>query len=172
MTTVTWKPIRMVVDDSIIDRGDVREIIDPVWQSANIYETVKAYEYSLARFSHEQRLVHAIVWYDAEVENGGHHQFFLNPTGIVWKDALSGLEAIGLDEDVAVLKAAVQRFGSEPSLDHATRNGQLADSGATFDGVDEEYYGFTRDDCQKTLDYIKKRPRKVLFRRRNLPTRE
>ena len=163
MASVTWKPVRVVVDDEIIAHGDVREIIDPVWEMANIYDTEKAYEDSLVKFSHEQRLVHAVVWYDAEVENGGHHQFFANPTGLVWKDALSGLEAMGLDEDATVLKTAAERISGGPSLNHQKRNDQLISSGAAFDDLDEEYYGFTRDGCRKILDFIRKSPKNFYF---------
>jgi hypothetical protein len=81
---------RIVVNDDTIDNGNHHDVLDPVWWLTNIYEGEEAYNQSLADFSREQRLILAIEWYFAEVNNGGHGQFYFNSTGIVWKDAMDG----------------------------------------------------------------------------------
>jgi hypothetical protein len=63
-------------------------VIDPLWWSVSIHDGPKKYEADLGHFSYPQRYIFAIQWYVAEVNNGGHNQFFFNSTGIVWKDAL------------------------------------------------------------------------------------
>lgn len=51
----------------------------------------------------EQRYLLAINWYFGEVNNGGHHQFFYNSTGIVWEDVvLNGFKHFGMNEYAAI----------------------------------------------------------------------
>jgi hypothetical protein len=57
-----------------------------------------------------QRAVYSSYWYDYEVCNGGHHQFFWNSTGILWGEALAGLVMVGAGKYAAILKAAISLF--------------------------------------------------------------
>jgi hypothetical protein len=115
----------VVVDDAVIDRKDPFEIIDPVWWTADIYEDERRYNQSLAGFSREQRYVFAVAWHLAEVNNGGHAQFYSNSTGIVWKDALAGYREIGLPAAASLLEESAALLGGNPSLDRETREKQL-----------------------------------------------
>ncbi len=89
---------KIVVDDSLIDKKDIQAIIEPIWWSVDIYQSEAIYLTGLKSFSENQQYIFSIQWYIAEVNNGGHDQFFSNSTGIVWKDALKGFENIGLTE--------------------------------------------------------------------------
>ena len=87
------------IDDEFLNNNnDPMAIIAPVWWAATIYDGEEKYNESLAPFSKEQRNVYTLLWYLAEVENGGHDQFYFNSTGIVWKDALIGSKVLGLSE--------------------------------------------------------------------------
>ena len=119
---------------------DAYTIIEPVWHLGNIYEGATAYGASLVRFSQPQRHVWAICWYRAEVNNGGHDQFYSNSTGIVWRDALHGFEAAGLPMFADILRASTARFTTEPSLDRQTRNDELVERELDFDDLDEAFY--------------------------------
>src|SRR5262245_7114355 len=101
-SSVTIEHAEVCIDDSTTARGDPMEVIDPVWWTANIYDSPDAYDVSLQQFSKAQRLVFAMLWYQAEVNNGGHHQFYFNSTGIVWRDALEGFQASSLPEVAAI----------------------------------------------------------------------
>lgn len=59
-----------------------------MWETIDIYESYEQYLESAKKFTTEQRCLLALCWYDAEVKNGGHHQFFFNSTGIVTNDTL------------------------------------------------------------------------------------
>ncbi|MHC1782266.1 MAG: DMP19 family protein [Anaerolineaceae bacterium] len=136
-------PVHLKIDDAFIDNPgeyEAYEIIQPVWWTANIYEDEQTYNQSLAHFSNEQRYVFAIEWYIAEVNNGGHWQFYYNSTGIVWKDALAGLKEIGLDEAVKILEESARHMGGEPSLDRKTRWKQLDKYRTDFDDLDQRFY--------------------------------
>lgn len=128
------------VDDAVIDRGDPQEIIDPVWWTGNIYDGPAEYSKSLVSFTKEQRLIHAIIWYTAEVNNGGHDQFYSNSTGIVWKDALAGFREIGLAEAALVIEESAKRMGGNPSLDRSERQEQLDTLQPSFDDLDNRFY--------------------------------
>ncbi len=128
------------IDDTVIDKGSSSDVIDPVWWTANIYDDEAAYNKSLAPFTREQRLVFAIAWYEAEVNNGGHDQFYFNSTGIVWKDALEGLREIGLSEAAAILEESAKRIGGNPSLDRSARQEQLDKYKPEFDDLDAGFY--------------------------------
>jgi hypothetical protein len=128
------------VDDAVIDKGDPYEIIDPVWWMGNIYEGEQKYTQSLAPFSREQRLLFAVAWYVAEVNNGGHDQFYSNSTGIVWKDALAGFKELGVGEAAAIIQESAARMGGLPSMDRDTRQKQLDTYEPDFSDLDTRFY--------------------------------
>lgn len=132
--------VHVRVDDATLKAGDPWEIIHPVWWTVKIYDGPEEYERSLTKLSRPQRLMFALFWYRAEVNNGGHHQFYSNSTGIVWKDALDALRVLELPEMAEVLEKSTQRFGDAPSLDRKKRNQQLHELALQFNDLDERYY--------------------------------
>ncbi|NLH17609.1 MAG: DMP19 family protein [Phycisphaerae bacterium] len=129
---------RMVVDDEVIDSGDIQAIIDPVWLSVDIYSDEETYRRSLSKFSKPQQYVITMWWYMAEVNNGGHDQFYFNSTGIVWEDALYGFGKVGLGEIQQILKESVDRFNCLPDKDRYKRQEQL--DGLDFEDLDSRFY--------------------------------
>ena len=109
--------VHVVVNDDTIAAGDYWPVIEPVWWSADIYHGPGLYEQSLSPFTESQRFVFAVRWYFSEINNGGHRQFYSNSTGIVWQDALVGLEAIGISKAAQILQISADRLGGSPSLD-------------------------------------------------------
>jgi hypothetical protein len=105
-----------------------KDPIDLVWTVFDVVPLEKehAYQSAMALLSPGQRAVFAIECYRAEVRNGGHGQFFCNSSGIVWKDALLGLELIGAVEIRKLLLSAVSCFPSgNPAMDWDQRLEQL-----------------------------------------------
>jgi hypothetical protein len=81
---------------------------------------------TMAPATHGQRAVYSCVWYEYEVCNGGHQQFFWNSTGILWDEALAGFIRMGAKEYAAILKAAISLFPDEtPAKNRVTRKEQL-----------------------------------------------
>lgn len=135
-----WKIVTVRIDETTIATGDPKRILDPVWWLATFYDGPSAYEESLRRFSKPQRLIWAMIWYKIEVDNGGHHQFYFNSTGMVWRDALEGFEVLGLSEIAALLSQSALRMGGSPSLDRAVRQDQLEETNAVFDDLNDQFY--------------------------------
>lgn len=131
------------VNDRTIANGNLFELIEPVWDRVSIYHGVAEYEAALSGFSIPQRLLFAIRWYRAEVNNGGHDQFFFNSTGIVWPDALDGFEAIGLPRAAAILREAASRLGTE-SRSRAARQSALDMHQPYFEDLDDAFFKLDR----------------------------
>ena len=129
------------VDRATLAADDASAAIEPVWWTANIYGSPQEYESSLAPFSRPQRCLFAVQWYRAEVNNGGHDQFYSNSTGIVWRDALSGFELLGLEDFAAVLRESATRLGGDPALDRTTRQAALERLRPDFEDLDTRFYG-------------------------------
>gem|GEM_PF-427706 len=138
------QPVRLDVDEQFVSNHDSSEILDPVWWSADIYGTVVDYERCLQPFSREQRLMYALLWYRAEVDNGGHDQFFFNSTGIVFPDALSAFRELDLTEGVSILAEAARRMGGTPARDRVQRQRQLESLGPQFDDLDSRFYALDK----------------------------
>ena len=100
----------------------VEEIMatDDMW-TINIYGSYDDYIESAKGFTVEQRYLNAISWYFAEVNNGGHHQFFYNSTGIVWEDALEGLRLFKMDILADNLQSVIDYFGGSVPFDREER---------------------------------------------------
>lgn len=160
------KRVPIVVDAALIAKtDDPMVVIDPVWWTADFYSDIAKYEASLAQFSLPQRYVWAVLWYDSEVCNGGHSQFYSNSTGMIWRDALAGLMAVPLSEGFDILNESVRRMGGSPSFDLTERNIQLDAMNDSFDDLDDRYYRFIREIRldQRLMAYIRMRADDFFF---------
>lgn len=155
--------VRMVVNEATVASKDASAIIEPAWLSANIYGSYEDYESSLAKFSRAQRFLVAVSWYAAEVNNGGHDQFYSNSTGIVWKDARQGFVEIGIPEAAAIMTESAKRMGGQPSFDRTERNRVLDQKKPKFDDLDDRFYELNVGIDAKMLKYIRSRPKEFLF---------
>lgn len=113
------------IDGETIADGDIMSIVEPMWFEVITHDDLQTYEKGLSRFTENQKYLHAMIWYQAEVDNGGHDQFFFNSTGIVWKNALDGFRKIGFDAAAEILQEAVSLFGGSPAYDRKERQEQL-----------------------------------------------
>jgi hypothetical protein len=138
------QPVQMDVDAKFLATHDASDILDPVWWSGDIYGGVAEYERCLRPFSREQRLMFALLWYQSEVNNGGHDQFFYNSTGIVFPDALAALKELNLREGVAILVEAGRRLGDAPSRNRKERQAQLDRLHPHFGDLDDRFYALDR----------------------------
>jgi hypothetical protein len=173
--------VAISIDDAYIASHSVTDIVEPLWWSGSIYGSVVEYERCLARFSRRHRLIYALEWYRSEVNNGGHHQFYWNSTGIVWPDALAALDDIGAVQAAAILREASARLGGAPSRDRTTRQDQLERLNPRFDDLDDRFFASGENIDAMEMSYIRAHaadfyysgvmhvPKRVLELRKNLP---
>lgn len=140
----------------------VWELIQPLWFTVSIYDGIDVYNENLSRFTQGQRRMFALVWYDSEVSNGGHEQFFGNSTGIVWKDALEGMRMIQADSIADNFQKAIDLFGGEVPFDRYAREEKLDElyESDDFDGFDEiDRYYFERTELVTLMNkYVTSHP--------------
>ena len=161
-----YKTVHMVVDEQLINAKDVQGVIEPLWWSVSIYDGEGQYEEDLQPFTRPQRYVFAIQWYVAEVNNGGHCQFYDNSTGIVWEDAMRGFEAIGAQKNADIIKESAGRMGGNPSKDREKRQEQLENidpSLADLDDLDRMYYESEADMMELLYTYIRENAKDFIF---------
>ena len=143
---------RTITVEEILATDDMWTINEPAYWTINIYSSYDDYLESAKGFTVEQRYLNAICWYFAEVNNGGHHQFFYNSTGIVWEDALAGLRLFKMDILADNLQSVIDYFGGSVPFDRAERWTILKDwDDEVFDFLDGkddvvyEYEGIFED---------------------------
>ena len=59
-----------------------------------------------------QRTAHLAFWYESEVENGGHLQYFLNSAGGRAEAAIPALRALGAAAQADLLEAALKEWSA------------------------------------------------------------
>lgn len=132
----------------------------PLWYTVSIYDSLEVYNQDLSSFTEGQRKIFALSWYNAEVCNGGHDQFFSNSTGIVWKDALEGMNLIGATELFENFQKAIDKFGGVVPFGRQERM-QLLDTlweDENFDDISElDNFYYDHNDVLESLmmEYIK-----------------
>jgi Domain of unknown function (DUF4375) len=87
----------------------------------------------------EQRPAQLVFWYQAEVLNGGHLQYFLNRGSAEAHEAIKALEAFGATEHASLLAEAVQEWTSV-SREESTSVEEYVDLAleAEFDRFDQK----------------------------------
>jgi hypothetical protein len=150
-----YEKVHVTISDETIRSGGISAIIEPVWWLADNRDQA-SYEESMSQFTEPQRFVYALRWYCSEVSNGGHHQFYYNSNGNVWKDACYGFAAIGVKKGASIIFATVDRIGEEPAFDRGTRQSQLDQMNGNFKDLDDRFYELKKstDLDQIIIDYI------------------
>ena len=108
-TDVPPGKVRLRVDDKIINRGDIDEIMLPLTWWVGVTDSEQLYLQGLQRFSNDQRIVYAMRAYIKEAAEQGHYQFFNSTNRLVWEDALLGLSSVGLKEHFNILQRAISK---------------------------------------------------------------
>jgi hypothetical protein len=157
--------VALRVDDALLSGNDSFAIIEPAFWTVSIYGSLRDYEADLERFSRPQRLLLALHWYLAEVNNGGHAQFYANSTGIVWPDALAAFEELGIQDGAAILRESIQRMGGAPSRDRDERTRVLERLDPNFDDLDERFYALQErvNLDARMMEYARRQPAAFYF---------
>jgi len=128
------------------------ELLEPIFESINIYEGPEAYAASIAELPRRCVMLYAMHMSLAEIYNGEFLQLFWNNTGIVVPDAVEGFALIEMPKASALLTRAAGLLGDSYPLNREDRwDALLAGSGlgeaalkASFAGVKNLYLGFQK----------------------------
>lgn len=91
-----------------------------------------------------------------ELSNGGLEQFFVNPAGDHWREAILAIKALGADKLGQIFEKALEVFpNSSPSEKQATRCKQLAAAGTSGSellwGLTGKYYALQEKSARHCL---------------------
>lgn len=98
-----------IIAKIILDNSgrEVDNIMDDNWNKIN---DSLIYDYENDDMSSAKKIAALCYWYDAEVQNGGHIQYFTNDAGKHYKDALVALDIIGARKQKKILKKVVNLY--------------------------------------------------------------
>lgn len=121
---------------------------------------------SLAEFT-----VHLYLLYLGEVGNGGHLQFFLNPTGDHASETLEALDRLGLTELRGIVQRACAVFPGakvpKGSDVRETAIGQLTEAELLrWSALDKELYKVDQASWAKAMEYVAGHRDEVLVQER------
>lgn len=158
-----YKKENYIVNDNLInnEKDSVGDILKPLLWNVSIYDWEDVYLRDLQEFTLEQKFVFAIHWYNCEVRNGWHEQFYYNSTWIVAQDALDGFKFLWLTQNYEILKESMDRLHSQVSKDRKKRQAQLNSIDPDFSDLDDRFYTINVDSF--LLDFIKKNKNKFYF---------
>ena len=87
-----------------------------------------------------QRVAYLVFWYDSEVQNGGHLQYFENETGRRAEEAILALQSIGGECQAEILAAAVRSWSRVERLPPETVEEYIKNAlNGEFDDFDARY---------------------------------
>lgn len=134
----TPRVVDMFVGDQTIKSGDLDKIMEPIFVAADLSMDFDTYETSVAGFSDAQKLVHALMCYDLELSGGGHKQFFMSRSGMLWKVALKACQDLGLRPVRTILQGATLRLAGDPPFSHEDRVKLLKNLSPRFADLDDQ----------------------------------
>jgi hypothetical protein len=104
-------------------------ISDVPSQTISIYEGPDVFLTEFASASKQNQVLFAAYWFQAEVLNGGLHQFFNNDTGVLAPEAADAIRLLGLPKLAAAVDSAMQWFGKAYPRERALRQKALTRHG-------------------------------------------
>jgi hypothetical protein len=126
--------------------------IEPFWKKVSIYDGGDVFLAQFKQLRPEIGNLFATCWLQSEVYNGGFHQFFSNPTGVLAPEAAAGFQTIGLVDISKVVREAMSFFGSlypreqEVRLAFLTTRGGTREERDPFFKLDERFYELLGED--------------------------
>ncbi|MBK9263931.1 MAG: DMP19 family protein [Polyangiaceae bacterium] len=162
---VVLVPRQVTITRETLETAYVQDILEPVFCEMLEVSTGAEAEAVLASFSLGQRRLYAVEWYVMEVNSGGHEFFFGCSAGLVWPDALAGLEMLGATAAWEILLEATQRFPEPLSVEYSQREEALKKlPDKVFDDLDRRFYDGVDDQVWALMEaYIRAHPDEFLW---------
>ena len=127
---------------------DYWSLVEPYWKDCPVGDPA-AYLKFCRRMPSVARDLLTTHWVVSEVSNGGFHQLFTNPTGVLLPEAIIGFRAMGLDELANIASEASSFFDQAYPRDQEPRiealelyasHRQDQDDWNPFEQLDDRFY--------------------------------
>ena len=123
------------------------QVLSPYWEQVDIYSGGDVFLRTFANVPEPAGHLLALHWCQSEVCNGGFHQFFGNPTGVLAPEAAQGFRAIGMSAIAEILERAMAVFGTPYPRAQETRRqflssipGKTREEWDPFIALDDAFY--------------------------------
>ena len=104
-----------------------------------------------------QRLAHLVFWYDSEVQNGGHLQYFANSSGSRAIEAVEALSELGIECERDILNDAVDYLSRNPLTEFESADDYVEEAqGHAFEVFDQRYYACAKEPNQYLELYLER----------------
>src|SRR5829696_2343578 len=74
------------------------QVLEPYWARIDIYNGPEAFLATYGEVPPVVQILFAAHWCESEVSNGGLHQFFMNPTGVLAPEAAQAFRKLGFPD--------------------------------------------------------------------------
>ena len=136
-----------------IKTSEIQENPYVIWNAFIDLIAVEDYE----DLTEVQRLAHLVFWYDSEVQNGGHLQYFANSSGRRAKEAERALQELGMECQQNILSEAVAHLSKNPLTEFESVDDYVtAARDDAFEAFDRRYYACSRDANQYLEAYLER----------------
>lgn len=120
-----------------VSRADLQRDPYAIWNTFVEILALSAYE----DLEESQRAPHLVFWYEHEIQNGGHLQFFENRPAELVEPTLSALQVLGAEIYIPILSEAIGRWNSRQREElQAVDDYVSASLEGEFDDLDRAYY--------------------------------
>jgi hypothetical protein len=117
------------------------EHIKDAYKRTSIYDGAVTFRYEFARLPAHIGDLLAAHWILSEISNGGLHQFFANPTGVLAPEAAQSFERMGLSEVAELIRRAMAHFDGTYPREQQDREPFLASHGPeVFEPLERRLY--------------------------------
>lgn len=129
-------------------------VVEPIWEKVSIYDGPEVFLHAFGNLTAPQQHLFASHWCQSEIRNGGFHQFFENPTGVLAPEAVVGFREIGLPRCAELLEQAMEFFGASYPREQEIRAASLDEIDEDSDrreddpfcGLDDQFFEAIADD--------------------------
>jgi hypothetical protein len=129
------------------------QVVSRYWEQVDIYNGGDAFLRTFAGVPEPAGHLLALHWCQSEVCNGGLHQFFTNPTGVLAPEAAQGFRAINMSAIAEILERAMAIFGTPYPRAEEMRHqllsripGRTRDEWDPFIALDNAFFAAKSDD--------------------------
>lgn len=137
------------------------QVLEPYWDRIDIYNGPEQFLATYGEVPLVVQTLFAAHWCESEVSNGGLHQLFMNPTGVLAPEAVQAFRKLGLQDAAEVVKRAMGFFGVPYPRQQQDRVDRLETlSGATrvewdpFLRLDDDLYASFGEGHQRLYDAL------------------
>ena len=145
------------------DLALIKVVIDKIWNWVDFYEDYASCRRQLAELTPGQRAILATGWCEAEVNNGGFWQFFVNSSGMLGPEALEGFRLVGMPKRADMLARAIALAGFDPyPRERAERAGRMPededDLDPQWEKIGDTFFEVEQDQDARLAAYIRAHP--------------